>query len=66
MTQHDKDLVLAKIDALRWSFADTQLQSIAGVLYDVASLINVDGKPELGFAAKQTMPNATINKEEKK
>lgn len=64
MTKHDKEVILAKIDALRWSFADTQLQALAGILYDVAGLMPVDGKEELGFSAHRTVPPVVVKREQ--
>lgn len=49
MSKEDKDILLAKIDTLQYSFSDMQMQAIMSTMRDlVVSLPCVD-KSELGF-----------------
>lgn len=49
MSNDDKKVLLAKIDALRWSFADTQMQAIMATMYDLVVSIKSTESTEMGF-----------------
>lgn len=49
MTQHDKDILLAKIDTLHYSLADVQLQAITTLVRDLIISIEVTSRDEMGF-----------------
>lgn len=49
MSKKDKEILLAKIDALRWSFADTQMQAIMATMYDLVVSIKPTDSAEMGF-----------------
>jgi len=52
MSDKDKEILLAKIDALRWSFSDTQLQAIMSTLNYLVSSIPSTDRNEIGFRGK--------------
>ena len=49
MNKKDREILLAKIDALRWSFSDTQMQAIMATMYDLVLSISCKEDKELGF-----------------
>lgn len=62
MTRTEKDIILARIDTLRWSCSDTQLQAVLGLVYDLAGLIKPDDADELGFKTSNSPKENTIRK----
>lgn len=52
MSARDKEILIAKIEALRWSFSDTQLQAIMGTMHDLVSSITTEEDKQMGFGAK--------------
>jgi hypothetical protein len=54
MTKPGKEILLAKIDTLYYSFDDVRLQSILTILRDIVNSTQVEEDKELGFTNKTT------------
>lgn len=57
MNSKDKEILIAKIETLRWSFSDTQLQALTALMHDIVYSITCNEPKEMGFGAKKKEQN---------